>query len=83
MKKHKHNVLGGFKGNTPPMKVELEYKLLEDGTKVPVGSYRAEQVRGDGVYHATKGFRKIRQYRPHTLLSDLLTKIGLQPLYSF
>ena len=83
MKKHKHNVSGGFKGNTPPMKVELEYKLMEDGTKVPVGSRRVDTVIGNGIFHPTKSWRKVRQYRPHTLLSELLTKIGLQPLYSF
>lgn len=83
MKKHKHNVSGGFKGNTPPMKVELEYKLMEDGSKVPIGSRRVDQERGNGVYTPRKGWRVKREYNPHTLLSELLTKIGLQPLYSF
>ena len=83
MKKHKHNVSGGFKGNTPPMKVELEYKLMEDGTKVPVGSRRVDTVIGNGIYHPTLGWRKVRDYIPHTLLSNLLTRVGLQPLYSF
>lgn len=83
MKKHKHNVSGGFKGDTPPMKLEFEYRTLEDGTKVPVSKRRVEQERGEYVYHATKGFRKKRQYNPHSVLNVLLQRIGLNSMYDY
>lgn len=72
-KRNKHNVSGGFKGNTPAMKTEMEYN--EDG--VPVGYRRVDQERGNGVYHPTLGWRKKRVFYQHLLLNSLLRKIGL------
>lgn len=81
--RNKHNVSGGFKGNTPPMKIEFQYKILEDGTKVPVDTHRVEQERGNGVYHSTKGWKKKRQYNPHSVLNVLLQRIGLNSMYDY
>ena len=79
----KHIPLNGFKGDTPPMKLEFEYRTLEDGAKVPVDTRRVEQERGEYVYHTTKGFRKKRQYNPHSVLNVLLQRVGLNSMYDY
>jgi hypothetical protein len=76
-KRNKHNISGGFKGNTPPMKVENTFDV--EGNFL--GSRRVDQVRGNGIYHPTKGFRVIRKHHQHHLLNSLLAKIGMQGVY--
>ena len=73
MKKHKHNVSGGFKGNTPAMKLEP----VKDFEGNVIDFRRVDQERGNGVYHPTKGFKRKRQFHQHLLLNSLLRKIGL------
>ena len=67
MKRHKHKTNTGFgkNGITPPA-----FKRLGLG----------DIVRGNGVYHPTKGWRVMRKYVPHTLLDSVLKSIGLLPL---
>jgi hypothetical protein len=78
-KRHKHKVNSGFKGDTPPMKLQFEY----DENGVVRNKFRVDQERGTGVYHPTKGWRVKREYVPHILLNDLLAKIGLKGLYTY
>ena len=78
-KRNKFYPVKGFKGNTPAMKVE--YQFNNEG--VIIGTRRVHQERGDYVYHPTNGFKKKRQYHPHTLLNKLLMGIGLNNMYQY
>lgn len=73
MKKHKHKVSGGFKGDCPAMKVE--YQTNEEG--IIIGTRRVDHECKDGVYHVTKGWRVRRTYNPHYLLNVLLKRVGI------
>lgn len=77
-KRNKHNVTGSFKGNVPPAPLDYEYN---DQGQV-IGTRQSSHIRGDGVYHPTKSWRKVRSYVPHTLLNNLLQRIGLQSMYN-
>lgn len=73
-KRNKHSVTGAFKGNTP-----VAPKVFDKNGRF---SHTTQHVRGNGVYHSTKGWRVVRTYTPHTLLNNLLQKIGLQSMYN-
>jgi len=72
-KRNRHNVSGGFKGNTPAMKVEPVVDI--EGNVIDFR--RVDQERGNGVYHPTLGWRTKRVFHQHLLLNSLLRKIGL------
>jgi hypothetical protein len=82
-KRNAHNVSSGFKGNIPKAKVVKDIRLDKEGNEVVVGFRTEDHIRGDGIYHPTKGFRKVRQYTPHAVLNTLLRRIGLTGLYDF
>jgi hypothetical protein len=72
-KRHVHNTTGKFKGNVP--KAPVEWLTSPEGHLY--APQKVSHVRGSGVYHPTKGWRVQRSYVPHTLLHDLLNKIGI------
>jgi hypothetical protein len=76
-KRHKHNTLSKFKGNVPKTRQEFEFDGKTD-LNIPIR--KVDHRIGDSWYNPTKGWRKIREYVPHTVLNKLLTKIGLLPV---
>lgn len=70
--------LKGFKGNIPKAIVEID---RHPETQRILFSRKVDHVIGNAVYHPTKGYRKVRQYNPHTLLNSLLVSIGLNSMY--
>jgi hypothetical protein len=72
--RNKHKVTGAFKNIVPKAP-----KVFDEHGNF---SHTTSHVRGNGVYHVNKGWRVQRQYNPHTLLNNLLQKIGLQSMYN-
>jgi hypothetical protein len=62
----------GFKTNVPPQPSEWD----KNGNFLRKSSH----VIGNGVYHPTKGFRKLRAFNQHIVLNSSLAKIGLHPV---
>ena len=84
MKKNLNEMVKGmdlFKGNVPKKAIEL---TLDDSGKV-IQRRQVDHYRRVGnrlfAYHCTKGFRAVRDYKPHTLLNNLLQKIGIANMY--
>lgn len=69
-KRHSHKVVGSNSGKKGGL---FKGNIPPEGVSSP--------VRGNGVYHSTKGFRVLRQYNPHTLLNSLMMKLGLASMY--
>jgi hypothetical protein len=69
----------GFKKEVPKALLDI---VRNPDTQRIISIRKMDHVVGNSVYHPTKGWRKIRQYNPHTLLSNLLVGIGLNPLYN-
>lgn len=52
------------------------------GFKSNIPKAELSHIIGNGVYHPTKGFRKLRAFNQHIVLNQLLAKIGLHPVIS-
>jgi hypothetical protein len=71
-KRHNHGIKGSFRGNVPQKLVERD----ENGKFLRESSH----VIGNGVYHPTRGWKKIRAFNQHILLNSLLVKLGLSTI---
>jgi hypothetical protein len=69
----------GFKKEVPKALLDI---VRDPDTQRPISIRQMDHVIGNSVYHPTKGWRKVRQYNPHTLLNDLWVGINLQPFYN-
>lgn len=84
MAKNLNDMLKGlnlFKGDVPKKKIEVS--LDQDGKVISRRAVDHCRQLGDRLYayHPTKGWRSTRDYKPHTLLNELLQKIGLNNMY--
>lgn len=72
--RNKHRVNVRFK-ETPKSPLDI---IEKDGRVV--GVRKMDHSIGNAWLHSTKGWRKVRQYRPLTLLSSLMLQFGVVPV---